>query len=95
MVAEEFIDNPECKPQVAHSDGNPRNNVVTNLRWATPKENNDDKRLHGTAGFKLTFDDAQEIRRINSETNIRREDLAALFNVSRATVYKIVNNIVW
>ncbi len=36
------------KHQAAHLDGNPRNNKLTNLIWATPKENNHHKRQHGT-----------------------------------------------
>ena len=39
MVAEAFIPNPENKPQVDHIDTNIKNNIVTNLRWATAYEN--------------------------------------------------------
>ncbi len=74
-IAEAFIPNPENKPDVAHWDGNGLNNEVTNLRWATEKENMADKKRHGTWVQDETNFPCGHDRAINTRPN--RNDCAA------------------
>jgi hypothetical protein len=39
LVAEAFVPNPENKPEIDHIDTNRSNNISSNLRWVTHKEN--------------------------------------------------------
>ena len=39
LVAEAYIPNPNNLPIVMHLDDNPLNNIVSNLKWGTHKEN--------------------------------------------------------
>lgn len=48
LVAEAFLGARPEGAQVAHHNGNPRDNNVNNLRWATPVENMADAKRHGT-----------------------------------------------
>ena len=61
LLAEVFIPNPDNKSEIDHIDGNPKNNDLSNLRWATHKEN-----LNNTISIQREIDS-----HIGLESNIK------------------------
>lgn len=101
LVALAFIGHPERGQELCHNDGNPSNNVVTNLRWDTSKGNKADMILHGTRitgaknhQTKLTEDQVHEIkyRFSKGDGNIA---LGREFDVSAGTIWAIRNGKSW
>ena len=45
LMAETFLPNPQNKPTVDHIDRNPSNNFLSNLRWATQSEQNENSSI--------------------------------------------------
>jgi hypothetical protein len=84
--------------EVAHSCGNRRCWAGEHLRWATPKENNADKVLHGTnrageqnALAKLTNAQATEVRRRYAAGGVSQSTLAAEYGVDRSAISLVIN----
>jgi hypothetical protein len=83
-----------------HNDGDPTNNRLDNLRWATFRENEHDKLRHGTwlmgsqINSKLTEEEVQEIRKLKGE-GITFAELARRFAVSHQNVAAIVSRRTW
>lgn len=102
LVALAFIGLPPTKSHmVAHYDGDPSNNAVANLRWATAKENVADRKRHGTdAGedrnpnSRLTKDDVLIIRS-HLMYGERQSVLARLFGVTDSHMSAIASRKVW
>lgn len=70
-VALAFIgEPPEGRSQVAHWDGDPANNQVGNLRWASAADNARDKVRHGRT--------ADQFGERHSQNKFRNEDILAI-----------------
>jgi len=102
LVALAFLgDPPDGRTQVAHKDGNPANNRVTNLRWSDMIENNRDKAAHGTQTrgedqhlSKLLPEDVRNIR-IMFGTGVSQRKIAKAYGISKGNVQFIVHGKTW
>jgi hypothetical protein len=106
IVLECFVGPPPfIGAHAAHADAKVTNNYLSNLRWATPKENAQDRMRHGSYNIherhhsaKLTMEKAMEIRakykRVHRTKSNTRE-LAKEYGVSPGTIRSIKNFILW
>lgn len=93
MVCTAFHGNRPFGKQVAHDDGNKWNNAAWNLRWATPGENNNDRRRHGTINTnrRLTPEQAKEIRsRYSKKEGVTMKVLGEEFGLSLCSISQII-----
>ena len=101
LVAQEFIQNPENKPEVNHKNGIRNDNRVDNLEWVTGEENVDHKRkvLNQGDTFKgnnngnssLTEEDIKNIR----ISKLSRKELSEIYNVSVTQIGRIITRKLW
>lgn len=101
-VALAFLGEPPTPlHEVAHNDGNPHNNRLSNLRWATHKENSADRWAHGTQvhgegvkGAKLTAEQVAAMRRRCGEGDQQRT-IALEYGISESHLCNIVKQKRW
>lgn len=89
------------KPHVRHLNGIRDDNRLENLAWGTPKENSDDKLLHGTYGIgskhsqaKFTEDQVLEIRRLRA-SGVSPKELAEAYGVTRVNICELSRGRSW
>lgn len=70
LVAKNFIENTNNKPQVDHIDGNKLNNNYLNLRWATAYENSQENENTPTNKSKAVHQISIDGRIINTFKSI-------------------------
>jgi len=99
LVAEAFVGVQPNGTEVAHNDGNKLNCHYTNLRYATPTENNRDKIKHGTntAGdshpmVKLKTSQAEGVILMRELGHSQRE-IAEVYNVSQTAVGRFLQRL--
>lgn len=99
LVLESFCGpRPTPEHQAAHNDGDKANNHISNLRWATPKENSHDKVRHGTSlhgadhgSAKLTHEQAAAALKDRRSSWV----VAAEYGVSASAIQSLRNGRSW
>lgn len=107
LILEAFVGPRPKGNECRHLDGKPGNNRLTNLRWGTPKENGEDRAIHGTWSnggrslkgslnpqAKLTDQDVKDIMEMKRR-GVKQKDIAILKKVSDATISLIVRKLKW
>ncbi len=92
---------PKFKEEAAHNNGNPTDNKLGNLRWATKSENEQDKFLHGTAPvgencYRATITDTQA-RKVKEliRTGVKRSEIITITGCSLAVYKNILRGSSW
>lgn len=102
LVAQNFIDNPECKPEVNHINGNKLDNSVENLEWCTRFENQQHAVKNGLQAkgerqhlSKITPDEVRVMRRIYNKKEFSSHRLAKIFSLHQTSVSDILSFRTW
>lgn len=105
LVALAYLDNPDCRKEVNHIDGNKHNNHTSNLEWSTRELNMRHAYKMGLLhelgkgenhqNAKLKWKDVDEIRSKYVFGVTKQRDLAREYGVTQGVIWGIVNNRTW
>lgn len=100
-VMEAFVGLRPEGMECCHNDGNPLNNVLSNLRWDTHINNELDKLSHNTMQLgedhynsKLTKDNVINIRSMVRD-GVPYKEIYKLFNTAPRTIRDVINGKTW
>lgn len=101
IVAEAFHGPRPLGWDVAHYDGNRKNNTASNLSWKTRAANHADKIRHGTTNrgerqgqAKLTNGVVKKVRKLHSD-GMSGCGIAKKFGVSPTTINNVLRRVTW
>lgn len=102
LVLMAFVGPQPSGTEGAHYDGDPSNNRLSNLRWATYGENQQDRRRHGRLPMgarvynaKLDEKKVGDIRSRYAAGRATGTKLAREYGVSHSVIYRVINRRGW
>jgi hypothetical protein len=86
---------PSSMHEVAHSCGNGHLSCINkrHLNWKLHKENEEDKRKHGTYGKVLNEEQVIKIKELSK--TMRSRDIAIMYKISKRSINEIISGATW
>ncbi|MDW4457592.1 NUMOD4 domain-containing protein [Staphylococcus saprophyticus] len=91
LVMQAFVGAPPADMEVCHNDGDEGNNVLTNLRYDTKRNNQIDIYRYGStpSAGKLTPEQVLEIRELLASGECYQKEIAQMYEVAQQTISEI------